>query len=136
MPPFPDSPPPGATRHLLLVDDEPAVAELLKMIVESHGYQTTIANSGAEAIAVYGQHEWSVVLTDRVMPGMSGEQLRGAIRQFDPGTPIILISGECDEGEAHSGFDAVLRKPFSPRAILELIDRVVAGKNVAGIKAP
>jgi CheY-like chemotaxis protein len=64
---------------------------------------------------MFPRHEWSAVITDRMMPGMSGDQLAASIRKLDSKVPIVLISGQC--GGDGFDFDAVVPKPFTREAL-------------------
>jgi CheY-like chemotaxis protein len=110
--------------RVLVVDDEPPVAELLQIILECHGYSVTIASSGEKALAQFHEHPWALVVTDRLMPGMSGEQLAKAVRELDRGTPLVLMTGEMSGLEDTTAFQAILPKPFSPDQLTELVDRL------------
>jgi CheY-like chemotaxis protein len=107
------------TPHALVVDDEVAVLELMKLILETNGYKVTTAQNGMDALKLYGDRQWSFVLTDRIMPEMGGEQLSAAIRATDSSTPLILMTGEAEESCGAPNFDRVLPKPFTPVQLLE-----------------
>jgi CheY-like chemotaxis protein len=80
---------------ILLVDDEQALRQLLRESLELDGYRVLEAASGQEALAVAAESRSAidVVITDVVMPGMTGAELIRQIRQRQPGMPVVLISG-------------------------------------------
>src|SRR2546425_12559914 len=79
--------------RILLVDDNHVVREMLVDLVGSLGYRADAAASGAEALALFDRGQYDVVLTDLVMPGMSGWEVLAALRQRDPQVPIIILTG-------------------------------------------
>ena len=126
--------PSRGTEMVLLVEDDEAVRALSCMALESQGYRVVAAPGGREAIAALdGLTEAPAILvTDVVMPGMSGRELAEAIRQRLPEIPVLYVSGYTDDTVLRHGVeqakDAFLQKPFSPlglarrvRAILDAI---------------
>ncbi|KAF3885691.1 MULTISPECIES: hybrid sensor histidine kinase/response regulator [Nostocales] len=80
---------------ILLVDDEDAICEVTKTVLESYGYQVLIAKDGIEALTLYTQHqqEISVVLIDMMMPSMDGSTTIGVLKKINPQVKIIGVSG-------------------------------------------
>ena len=114
--------------RILLVDDNHVVREMLVDLVGSLGYRADAAASGAEALALFDRGQYDVVLTDLVMPGMSGWEVLAALRQRDPQVPIIILTGTPAIGDpraAQSGV-AVLRKPIDVTALEATIKRMLA----------
>ena len=60
---------------------------------QSLGYEVMTAPSGSEGIALARSHEFSIILTDLAMPGMSGLEAAGEIRKVQPGVPVVLVTG-------------------------------------------
>lgn len=106
----------------LVVDDEPGVREVLALFLESKGFAVETAENAAQALRLFPQHEWSVVLTDRMMPGMNGDELAASIRKVDARIPIILVSGQLFDREGGFDFDAVLPKPFTAPALFAALE--------------
>ena len=107
---------------VLVVDDEQSILTLAQHILEKNGYAIFTAASGGEALARFEQHrsEIALVVTDIVMPGMSGAELARRLQQMQPGLPVLFMSGtEVSPAETRP----LLAKPFTPR---ELIDSVSA----------
>ena len=111
---------PGADAHALrvmVVDDEPAVRELLRDILVSLGHEPEIFPSGGEALERYAPGLFDLVFTDLGMPGMTGWELSRAIRARDADVAIAMITGWGAEvgpdALAAAGGDAVVGKPFS-----------------------
>lgn len=119
---------------ILLVEDEPALRELTHTILERQGYKVISAESPAQALETATAYSGSIhlLLTDVIMPGMSGRTLAEQIRARRPETKVLFISGYADDTVLHNGqvLDAntsLLPKPFSPEA-LDLKIREVLGR--------
>jgi len=107
-------PPPG-NAHILLVDDEPQLREVLLEFLRVDHHQVVVAADGAEALEKFRPGKFDVVITDKAMPGMSGEQLAAEIKRQSPSTPVILLTGfgmfmQADELPA--GVALILSKPI------------------------
>lgn len=120
---------------ILLVEDEEAVRKIAKLALESHGYTVIEASSGTEALAVAGSFTKPIdlVISDVVMPGMSGRQFAETLRQQRKDFRLLFISGYTDDAVVRHGIvkadEAFLQKPFSPntlaRKVREVLDRPV-----------
>jgi CheY-like chemotaxis protein len=121
---------PSAT--VLVVEDEPAVRELVVRILQGEGYRVLAAEDGRAALKLLDRHpvRLDLVLTDVLMPQMNGRQLGDALHAQDPGLPILYMSG--DIGETTAARHLVpegapfLRKPFSPSQLMEHVAAVLA----------
>ena len=116
-------PAPAGTERLLLVEDNPAVMEPLREALEATGYTVLTARDGLAALELHRGLEQPVdaLVTDVVMPGMTGPELVVALRQRQPGLPVLIISGFPNEslGELTPlpSRTGVLQKPFAPGAL-------------------
>lgn len=121
------------SETILLVEDEEAVRKIAKLALESHGYTVVEASSGAEALAIakpFGK-PIDLVISDVVMPGMSGRQFAETLRQHRSDFRLLFISGYTDDAVVRHGIvkadEAFLQKPFSPntlaRKVREVLDR-------------
>jgi DNA-binding response OmpR family regulator len=133
--------PPGGERlgRVLVVEDEPDVAELIRFNLHKEGYEVTVLGNGGDAIRHAREGQPDVVLLDIMVPQLNGWEVCRRLKQ-DPDTrriPVIMVTGRVDEGDKVLGFelgaDDYVTKPFSPR---ELIARVRAvtrrGRLTAG----
>lgn len=114
---------------ILVVDDERNQREILGSILSGEGYGTILAGSGQEALEVLEHKQVDLVLTDLVMPGMTGENLIDAILARSPGTPIILISAY---GTIQTAVEAIKKgafyyfeKPVDRARLLIIIERAI-----------
>ena len=123
--------PPGRERlgRVLLVEDEPDVAELIRFNLHKEGYEVHVLSTGGEAIRHVREGKPDVVLLDIMVPQLNGWEICRRLKQ-DPETrrlPVIMVTGRVDEGDKVLGFelgaDDYVTKPFSPR---ELVARVRA----------
>lgn len=117
------SPPPGNSRHVLCVDDERLLTEMLKRTIESLGYRVTVFNSGPAALNALRRDpsKFDVLLTDHTMPGMTGLSVIEVARNLRPDLPAILLTGYDSENVSISEcrrFGALLRhKPISAESL-------------------
>jgi len=126
------------TETILLVEDDAAVRELARTILAAQGYSVLVAESAAHAeqLAANGSREIHLLLTDVVMPGVSGRDLARRITSNHARTQVLFMSGYTDNVIAHGGVletgVAFLQKPFTPRALAikvrEVLDRPVPAK--------
>jgi PAS domain S-box-containing protein len=126
------------TETILLVEDEKAVRDLARSILAGQGYSVLVAESAAHAedLAANGSREIHLLLTDVVMPGVSGRELARRITARDAKTRVLFMSGYTDNVIARGGVleagVSFLQKPFTPRALTqkvrEVLDRTVSVK--------
>ncbi len=118
--------------RILLVDDEPALRELLRTTFEGAHVQVDEAASGVEAEARIRRRRPDVIVLDLRMPGMSGTELCARLKGDEKTKliPIVLLTG-ADAEEARraqrSGAEALVRKPFSPLDLLAIVERLAGG---------
>lgn len=114
--------------RLLVVDDEDFVRELLREILEGENCDVYVAESGSEALRIFGEMEFDGVFTDVGMPGMSGWELAREIRQTNSRIPIAVITGWGEAVGSHeqkaAGVDWVVAKPFTADRIAELVQDI------------
>lgn len=123
---------------ILVVDDEVAVCELVRRVLERQGYHVLVASGGAEALDLFERHRAIVkaLITDMMMPNIDGPTLVRLVRQIDPPVRVIGISGAGDrtmlekiEALKLAGF---LPKPFSVDRLLRLLQQVLQRQPEAG----
>jgi len=120
---------------ILVVDDEPAVRDLVALMLEHGGFSVLRAASGVDAIALSRSHEGEIdlLVTDLRMPEMDGFTLADTLQAETPGLPVLFISASYEARQAKPGNTlSMLAKPFSMEALLCVAFRVVgAAPNCA-----
>jgi len=123
---------PTASRRILFVDDEAAIARLAQVMLKSLGHTATTFGKPAEAVAAVKADPtgFDLIITDLTMPGMTGVDLARSIRQVRSDIPIILSSGYADEVPEETlkelGIVEVLPKPFQMQALGAAVARATA----------
>ncbi len=123
----------GGNECVLIVDDEPAICNLVKDTLESVGYKVLIAEDGEQAIEIYTAHKKSVdlVILDMVMPKLGGRETYQRLKQINPDVKVLLSTGFSQTGKAKEIMDdgalGFLQKPYQ---IHELLHKVRAVLNV------
>ena len=112
-------------RSILVVDDEESIRDALGIALEEAGYLVAHASNGEIGFQMVLEGSFDAVITDRVMPRMTGEQLAQEIKNISPNTPLILITGHLLKGSRVDLFDEVLLKPFTMADLLDAVGRVV-----------
>ena len=109
------APPP--LRRVLVVDDDPIVREVIQTYLTDDGYAVTLAANGRDGLEKFCAAEFDIVLTDRSMPEMEGDELAREVKRRRPGVPVVLVTGFGDimatTGEKPEGVDLVMSKPFT-----------------------
>ena len=115
---------------VLVVDDEPAVREVLGAFLAIDGHRSTTATNGREGLERFRDGFYDVVVTDCAMPELFGDKLAAAIKELSPLTPVILITGYGDlmrqAQHAPNGVDVILSKPFRLSQFRDTLASVVA----------
>ena len=116
----------AAGRRVLVVDDEAPICVATKFLLEDNGFSVLTAGSGEEALRLCGETDGiSLVLTDIMMPVMSGIELIARLRQSHPHIRIIATTGMVPESMRHElaalGVSHVLKKPCSPETMLDAL---------------
>lgn len=107
--------------HILLVDDDDAVRKALTRYLQMHRHVVTAVADGRAALDHVGPHT-DIVVTDLKMPAMSGLKLTAALRGRGIQAPVILMSGGDLTPDQADRVDYLLRKPFGPGDLIDLID--------------
>lgn len=123
----------GNTAHyrarILVVDDEAVIADTLVQILEHHGYSASAAYDGREALQLALLNPPQVLVSDVMMPGMTGIDLGIAVRRIFPDCKIILFSGQAAsrdliaEALSIAGHFRFLEKPVHPTTLLNSVER-------------
>jgi PAS domain S-box-containing protein len=120
----------GGNETILIIEDEEAVRKMVARILKQVGYSVLEAESGQEALQrLDTNNNIDLVITDVVMPTMSGPDAVGKIAKLHPGVPTLYMSGYPDEAIAHHGIIeegiTFLQKPFSPQSLARLVRQLL-----------
>ncbi|MBI2553200.1 MAG: response regulator [Candidatus Rokubacteria bacterium] len=114
--------------RILVIDDQPTVAEVVAEVLESQGHEAFVAGSGEEGLLLIEQGPPDAVFLDVVMPGIDGIETLRRIRQRRPDLPVILLSGTVTEKQIEVarelGVTDVLHKPAPFTHFAEALARV------------
>jgi two-component system response regulator AtoC len=117
--------------RILVVEDEPAVAEFLAEAIRDGGHEALVALDGTEALDLIEATPVDGVFLDLVMPGMSGLALLAQVRNRHPHLPVVVISahatGETAARAKELGAAAVLEKPAALAQLSEILSRLQSG---------
>jgi len=123
----------SAARRILVVDDEPLVTRGCRRILTDAGYEVATACTGQDGLNRAFKERFDLVITDLRLPDLDGMELVRALRSRRPDIPVVVITGY---GSVPSAVEAVrlgasdyIEKPFTPRQIMEVIDRALAASE-------
>lgn len=113
---------------ILVIDDEPSVAELLTDILEFQGYPVVVANDAESALSTLSLYRPAVILVDLMMPSIDGVSLAMTLRRSPTlhGVPLIAMSASdsaLELADRVGDFDAFLSKPFENDELIETVER-------------
>ena len=113
-------------ERILVVDDDPAIAEMLTIVLQGEGFRTVVVGDGVEAVKAAQECNPDLILLDVMLPGMNGIDVCKAVREHST-VPIVMLTARTDTVDVvlglESGADDYVHKPFKPK---ELVARVRA----------
>jgi DNA-binding response OmpR family regulator len=116
------------SKKVLCVDDDPAITELLSMLLQTQGFEVFTSNSGEDGIKKVRDKSLHIVILDLMMPGVDGWQVCKAVREFS-NVPIIILSALNDPDmiarALDAGADDYLVKPISSNILVAHINRLI-----------
>ena len=129
-----------AKQSILVIDDEPAIRDMLQIALDAAGFNVELAEDAKQAYPIIIDTPPDLILLDWMMPGTSGIELLRRLRRDEINVPVIMLTAKVEEASKISGLDSgaddYIAKPFSPR---ELVSRVKAilrrtsGKNLKDV---
>jgi DNA-binding NtrC family response regulator len=120
-----------ASRKILIVDDEAAVADSLQLILASRGYEARAVYSAEQAIEVLAQWQPELAIIDVMLPQMNGIELAGILKSNYPACRALLISGHpgtgalLNDAQENGSLFEILAKPLHPTFILETVSNLL-----------
>jgi DNA-binding NtrC family response regulator len=124
---------------VLVVDDEEPVRRIAARILARHGFDVVTPESPQEALAIVAApegDEFDLLVTDIVMPQMSGTDLAARACESRPGLKVLFMSGYPDSAGEVPGAAAFLPKPFDEQALLRKVREALAGESVEAASPP
>ena len=126
----------AGSETVLVVEDEPQVRALVKRCLAGRGYHVLEASHGGEALEVAAEHQGPIhlLLTDVVMPHLSGRELAERLRAVRPDVRLLFVSGHSDEAIQRHGMlapdSAFLQKPVDPDVLMRMVREILDGERV------
>ena len=121
-------------RRILVVDDETSILESLRAFLAFKGYQVEAHHNGEGALEAFRRSPFPVVLTDLMMPGMTGEELLQEVKKLEPLTEVVVMTGYGTIDSAVSTIRAgaydYLVKPFKMDALIRILDKARAHRDL------
>ncbi len=112
--------------HILLVDDEEAIAYVFKRYLERAGYRVTATISPIDALALGSKGGVDMLVTDFRMPGMTGASLIARLRELHPSLPALIVTAYGAEVGAVAPGVQVLSKPLAPQVLVDAVTQALA----------
>lgn len=112
--------------EVLVVDDDPSIAAVIRDMLELSGYRVTVAGGGPEALIRLNQQRFDLVLCDLMMPVLNGFGLSELVAVWDGRPPMVAVTAfpVPRDATARRGFDAYVSKPFDMDELLDVADRL------------
>ena len=109
---------------VLVVDDEPAIRNLERVILKSAGYQVLTAANGAEALDLLERNHPAIVVLDMQMPVMDGRSLFKTICGWNERPAVLVVANEARRAQRELGAEGALEKPFAPEDLIARIEEL------------
>jgi PAS domain S-box-containing protein len=124
---------PSRRGRVLLVEDDPSVRRLARRALEKDGFEVLEADGGEPALRLAAAEALDVLVTDVVMPGMSGLELADRVAELRPGMPVLFVSGYAEDAVENrllrSAGRELLGKPFRPQQLVERVRRLLPARG-------
>jgi len=114
-------------KRILLVEDERLVREMIRISMGQTGFTVVEANNGAEALGLFAQGRFDLVVTDYEMPFLKGNELAAKIRRIAPRQPILMLTGFGHSASPDNPVDAVIDKPLNFARLQMMMDWLLNG---------
>lgn len=122
----------GAGKRILLVEDERAVRETLRLLLAQDAHTIVEANNGAEAFALFLGGKFDLVMTDFEMPFVKGDELAIKIKRVAPNQPILMITAFDHRAGVRNPVDIVVRKPFDCARLRAAMNTLMSSGSAGG----
>jgi CheY-like chemotaxis protein len=112
-------------KRVLVVEDDPVFRDWANHVLERQGYTVAHCNNGAEAITLFSNTSFDVVVADFRLPFMTGDELAQRIKTIAPHQPVVIVTGDSTFRCRDSSADAVLFKPFEAGELGRVVERLL-----------
>jgi DNA-binding response OmpR family regulator len=116
-------------EHVLVVDDDPTVSDVVRRYLERSDFNVTLAVDGKQALAAAAEHRPDLVVLDLMLPGLDGLEVCRRLRTRDPDLPVVMLTALGEESDRVLGLslgaDDYVTKPFSPRELVLRVQSVL-----------
>ena len=116
---------------ILCVDDEPNILVLRRLLLSIAGYEVLTANNGKAALDLFALYHVDLVITDQLLPGLTGVQVIAEMKRLKPEVPVVLYSGLLDTPLDSTLADLVLTKGMTPPEFLAAIAKLLSKSGSA-----
>ena len=119
------------SKRVLVVDDEPYIGYLVKMVLNRRGYEVVLALDAQEALSISQESSFDLFLLDIAMPGMNGFELCRRLRSLPhiAQSPVVMLTARGDERAKVEALEAgameFMTKPFSPKALQKRVEEII-----------
>jgi len=120
------------TKVILCVDDEPVGLHARRLLLSVAGYTVLTATSGKAALGLFGCNPIDLVVTDQLLPDLTGVEMIAEMKRIKPDVPVLLLTGLVDAPPGFEQADMLLSKGITPPEFLSAIARVISGSRAAG----
>ena len=121
--------------RILVVDDEPAIARIIRLLLEPEGHEVLVANDGSRGFAMAQRQDPDLIVLDLMMPVMDGVWLLGMLRANDrtESVPVLVLSARSDDETQRQceglGVQAYIQKPFQAEEFIAAVENMVGSSN-------
>ena len=123
----------NSSGHILIIDDEAGLRQMMARVLQSAGYEVTTAANGKDGLALASEHTFDLLYLDIRMPGLNGLEVLKIIHAKIPDLPVVLFTAQPD---VHSAVEALRRgatdyllKPLKPQAVIDRTQAILASKQ-------
>ena len=125
---------PAVRTHILFVDDDANLAELARLMLTRLGCRATVCTDSTVALRLFRDQpdRFDAVITDQIMPGLSGTELAALLRAVRPDLPVVLCTGgshDTEELARNAGITEILWKPLTSRSLATLLQRMLSPRR-------
>jgi CheY-like chemotaxis protein len=116
-------------KRILLADDQEDVRETVKLLLGMDGHTVVEACNGREALDLFHEGKFDLVITDYAMPQMRGDELAANVKQESPEQPVLMITGSVEKfGVPDAAVDKLLNKPFTFEELRAAVSQVLCAQ--------